>query len=100
MRELERIVLLRVVDQKWMDHIDCMDQLRQGIGLNAYAQRNPVDVYKDEGSEMFEQMVHEIKLETVRLIYRARLNIEQKREQVAKPIVASHGDEEVKKKAR
>ncbi len=98
MRELERIVLLRVVDQKWMDHIDCMDQLRQGIGLNAYAQRNPVDVYKDEGSEMFEQMVHEIKLETVRLIYRARLNIEQKREQVAKPIVASHGDEEVKKK--
>ena len=98
MRELERIVLLRVVDQKWMDHIDCMDQLRQGIGLNAYAQRNPVDVYKDEGSAMFEQMVHEIKLETVRLIYRARLNIEQKREQVAKPIVASHGDEEVKKK--
>ncbi len=97
MRELERIVLLKIVDQKWMDHIDCMDQLRQGIGLNAYAQRNPVDVYKQEGSDMFDLMIDEIKLETVKLVYRARLNTEQKREQVAQPITASHGDEEKKK---
>ena len=57
MRELERVVMLKTVDKKWMDHIDCMEQLRHGVGLNAYAQRNPIDVYKNEGADMFDQMV-------------------------------------------
>ena len=98
MRELERIVMLKTVDKKWMDHIDCMEQLRHGVGLNAYAQRNPIDVYKNEGADMFDQMVLEIKLETVQLIYRARLNTEQKREQVANPITTSHGENSVENK--
>ena len=64
MREAERVILLRVVDQKWMDHIDAMDQLRQGIGLRAYGQRDPVVEYKLEGYEMFEEMVRSIQEET------------------------------------
>ena len=98
MRELERVVMLKTVDKKWMDHIDCMEQLRHGVGLNAYAQRNPIDVYKNEGADMFDQMVLEIKLETVQLIFRVKLNTEQKREQVATPITTSHGDGTVEKK--
>jgi len=93
MRELERIVLLQVVDQKWMDHIDAMEQLRQGIGLRAYGQRDPVVEYKFEGMNMFEEMIESIKEDTVKYICHARNNSgELKREQVAEPLVESHGD--------
>ena len=93
MRELERIVLLQVVDQKWMDHIDAMEQLRQGIGLRAYGQRDPVVEYKFEGMNMFEEMIEAIKEDTVKYICHARNNSgELKREQVAEPLVESHGD--------
>lgn len=93
MRELERIVLLRVVDNKWMDHIDAMDQLRQGIGLRAYAQRDPIIEYKFEGMDMFESMIDSIKEDTVRYIYHANLQKEHKREQVAKPTEAGFAGE-------
>lgn len=73
MRELERIVLLRVVDEYWMDHIDGMSDLRQGIALRAYAQTNPVDEYKREGYEMFEAMITGIKEEVVRRIFTVRV---------------------------
>lgn len=98
MRELERVVLLRVVDNKWMDHIDAMDQLKNGIGLRAYGQHNPVDEYKFEGMNMYEEMVEAIKEDTVRLIFHAKTQGELKREQVAKPIAASHGDGSEEKK--
>jgi len=92
MREVERVVLLKVVDQKWMDHIDAMDQLRQGIGLRAYGQRDPVIEYKVEGFEMFEEMVRNIQEETLAILYRIRIteNV-PKREKVAEPVEASHG---------
>ena len=99
MRELERIALLKVVDQKWMDHIDAMDQLRKEIGLRAYGQHDPVTEYKNEGFDMFEHMIEEIKEDTVRLIFVAQIRRQEdlKREQVAVPTAASHGDETVKK---
>ena len=67
MRELERVVMLKVVDQKWMDHIDAMDELKNGIGLRAYGQKNPVDQYRVEGFDMFDEMVENIKLDVVKL---------------------------------
>ncbi len=86
MREIERVVMLRVVDEYWMDHIDAMHELRQGIGLRAFAQTDPVVAYKREGFEMFEQMVTAIREETVRRVYLARIKKEDgvKREAVAK----------------
>jgi len=82
MRELERVVLLRVVDEYWMDHIDAMHDLRQGISLRAYGNTNPVDAYKQEGFDMFEAMVNGIKEETSRRVFTARVktaeNIERK----------------------
>lgn len=95
MRELERIVLLRVVDEKWMDHIDAMDQLRYGVGMRAYGQRDPVIEYKFEGFEMFEEMIRNIQQDSVKMILHLRVNREQgtpKREKVAEPLAASHGD--------
>jgi len=94
MRELERVILLRVVDQKWMDHIDAMDQLRHGIGLRAYGQRDPVIEYKFEGFEMFEDMIRSIREDSIKLLLNAHVDREQKvqREKVAEPINASHGD--------
>ena len=88
MRELERVILLRVVDEYWMEHIDAMQDLRQGIRLRAYAQTNPVDAYKKESLEMFEEMVDAMKEETVRRLYSVRLrqNEEVKRERVASGI--------------
>ncbi len=80
MRELERVIMLRVVDEYWMDHIDAMTDLRQGISLLAYGQQNPVDAYKKEGFEMFEAMVNGIKEEVVRRIFTVRVNINQKLE--------------------
>ena len=76
MRELERVVLLRVVDEYWMDHIDAMQELRQGIRLRAYAQVNPIDAYKKESLEMFEEMISAIQDETVRRIFSARIKSE------------------------
>lgn len=95
MRELERIVLLRTVDEKWMDHIDAMDQLRYGIGMRAYGQRDPVVEYKFEGFEMFGEMIRSIQHDSVKRLLRMRINREQgapKREKVAEPVTASHGD--------
>ncbi len=103
MRELERVVLLRVVDEYWMDHIDAMQELRQGIRLRAYAQVNPIDAYKKESLEMFEEMIAAIQDETVRRIFSARIksNDEVKRERVAEGIVATtEGDGSVKKQPR
>ena len=103
MRELERVILLRVVDEKWTDHIDAMDQLREGIYLRAYGQLDPVVEYRREGYDMFDSMVDAIREDTVRLILTVEVRREEEpqREQVAKPLVASHGDEsEGKKKPR
>ena len=103
MRELERVVLLRVVDEYWMDHIDAMQELRQGIRLRAYAQVNPIDAYKKESLEMFEEMISAIRDETVRRIFSARIKSEAevKRERVAEGIVATTaGDGSVKKQPR
>ncbi len=68
MRELERVILLKVIDRKWMDHIDDMDQLRQGIGLQAYGQRDPLVEYKMRGYDMFDEMTANIQQDTVRLL--------------------------------
>ncbi|MBQ2382618.1 MAG: preprotein translocase subunit SecA [Oscillospiraceae bacterium] len=86
MRELERVIMLRVVDEYWMENIDAMDDLKQGIGLRAYGQHDPVIAYKEEGYEMFEAMVAAIKEETVRRMFLARIQPRQevKRERVAK----------------
>ncbi len=87
MREVERIVLLRAVDAHWMDHIDAMDQLRQGIGLRAYAQSDPVNAYTSEGFDMFDAMVAEIRDETIRTVFRVQVKSQPvRREQLARPI--------------
>lgn len=98
MRELERVVLLRNVDEKWMEHIDAMTELRNGIRLRAYAQRDPVVEYKREGSEMYDEMIAMIREDTVRMMYTARVRVheEPKREKVAEE-TATSGDQTVKK---
>ena len=83
-RELERVILLKVIDRKWMDHIDDMDQLRQGIGLQAYGQRDPLVEYKMSGYDMFEEMINSIQEDTVRLLFHVRVEQKVEREQVAK----------------
>ena len=83
-RELERVVLLKVIDQKWMDHIDDMDQLRQGIGLQAYGQRDPLVEYKMAGFDMFDEMTANIQEDTIRLLYHVKIEQKVEREQVAK----------------
>ena len=101
MRELERVVLLRVVDEYWMEHIDAMQDLRQGIRLRAYAQTNPVDAYKKESLEMFEEMIDAMKEETVRRLYSVRLRKDEevKRERVASGMTENvGGDGTVKKR--
>ena len=86
MRELERVVMLRVVDEYWMDNIDAMDDLKQGIGLRAYGQHDPVVAYKEEGYEMFQAMVAAIREETIRRMFLVQLRPQQevRRERVAK----------------
>ena len=84
-RELERVILLKNVDSEWMDHIDAMDDLMSGVGLRAYAQKNPVTEYQIEGYDMFDEMVHFIREDTVRRMYQARINIPQQRREVAEP---------------
>jgi len=102
MRELERVIMLRVVDEYWMEHIDAMQDLRQGIRLQAYAQSNPVDAYKRESLHMFEEMVSAIQEETVRRLYSVRLRTGQevKRERVASNITEGRSDGTVKKQPR
>ena len=83
-REVERVILLKVIDRKWMDHIDDMDQLRQGIGLQAYGQRDPVVEYKFAGFDMFDAMIDAISEETVKALTHIRIEQQVEREQVAK----------------
>ena len=84
MREFERVVILKVIDRKWMDHIDDMDQLRQGIGLQAYGQKDPLVEYKMSGFEMFDEMLSGIQEDTLRLIFHVRVEEKVEREEVAK----------------
>ena len=99
MRELERVVMLRVVDEYWMDHIDAMNELKQGIGLRAYGQADPVVAYKKEGYDMFEEMVAAIQAETVRRIFTVRVQTNNvQRERVAKVTGESAGNDGTVKK--
>ena len=97
LRELERVILLKVIDQKWMDHIDDMDQLRQGIGLQAYGQRDPRVEYKMQAYEMFDNMINNIQETTVRLLYHVRIEQKVEREQVAQ-VTGTNKDESGPKK--
>ena len=94
LREIERVVLLRVVDQKWMAHIDNMDHLKQGMGLRAYKQQDPIQAYQMEGSAMFEEMIEGIKLETVKFLFHVRVERPVEREKVAEETSASHGSDD------
>lgn len=96
MREIERVILLKVIDRKWMDHIDDMDQLRQGVGLQAYGQRDPLVEYKLSGYEMFDEMTQNIKEETVRLLFHVRIEQKVEREQVAK-VTGTNKDDSIAK---
>ncbi|MCL2461898.1 MAG: preprotein translocase subunit SecA, partial [Defluviitaleaceae bacterium] len=96
MREIERVVLLRVIDQKWMDHIDDMDQMRQGVGLRAYAQKDPLVEYKFLSYDMFDELGHNIQTDTVRGLMNVRPAVKQEREQVAKDISTNMDDSAVK----
>jgi preprotein translocase subunit SecA len=91
-RELERVILLKVIDRKWMDHIDDMDQLRQGIGLQAYGQRDPLVEYKMSGFDMFDNMISAIQEDTVRLLFHVRVEQKVEREEVAK-VTGTNKDE-------
>ena len=95
-RELERVVLLKVIDRKWMDHIDDMDQLRQGIGLQAYGQRDPLVEYKMAGFDMFDDMIAGIQEDTIRLLYHVQVEQKVEREQVAK-VTGTNKDESAAK---
>ena len=97
LRELERVILLKVIDQKWMDHIDDMDQLRQGIGLQAYGQRDPKVEYKMQAYEMFDNMTTAIQESTIRLLYHVRIEQKVEREQVAQ-VTGTNKDESGPKK--
>ena len=91
MRELERVILLRTVDTKWMDHIDNMDHLKQGMGLQAFKQEDPVRAYQMEGSKMFDEMIDSIKTDTVKYIFHVQVERAPERERVAKETGASAG---------
>ena len=94
LRELERVILLKVIDRKWMDHIDDMDQLRQGIGLQAYGQKDPLVEYKMIGFDMFDDMIANIQEDTVRLLFHVRIEQKVEREQVAK-VTGTNKDDSV-----
>ncbi len=95
LREIERVILLKVIDQKWMDHLDNMDQMKQGINLQAYGQRDPLVEYRFLSFDIFEEMVHNIQEETVKALYHIRKvsDKELKRERVAEPVAINHTDE-------
>ena len=90
MREIERVILLRSVDSKWMDHIDNMDHLKQGIGLRAFKQQDPVQAYQMEGSAMFDDMISNIKLDTVKYVFHVQMERAPERERVVKETAAVH----------
>ncbi len=96
MRELERVVMLRVIDQKWMDHIDDNEQMRQGIGLHALAQRDPLTEYKFAAYKMFEEMSTHIQEDTLKILYRVRIQTEVKREEEPKAMFTNKDDSAVK----
>ena len=96
-REIERVILLKVIDRKWMDHIDDMDQLRQGIGLQAYGQRDPLVEYRAAGYDMFDEMTKSIKEDTIRLLFHVHLEERVEMEQVAQ-VTGTNRDESAKKK--
>ena len=103
MRELERVILLRVVDEYWMDHIDAMDELRRGIGLRGYGNTKPIDAYKQEGFDMFEAMINGIKEEVTRRILTAEVKRPEdsvQRKRVSKEVVSVGGDEQKKQPIR
>jgi len=95
-REIERVILLKVIDRKWMDHIDDMDQLRQGVGLQAYGQRNPLVEYKMSGYDMFDAMIASMKQDTVRLLLHVKVEQKVEREEVAK-VTGTNKDDTVQK---
>ncbi len=95
LREIERVILLRVIDQKWMNHIDDMDLLRDGIGLQAYGQKDPLVEYKITGYEMFDEMTRSIREETIRVLYHIKIEQKVEREQVAQPISTNRDDSTV-----
>ncbi len=95
-REIERVILLRVIDRKWMDHIDDMDQLRQGVGLQAYGQRDPLVEYKMNGYEMFDAMTANIKQDTVRMLLHVKVEQKVEREEVAK-VTGTNKDDTLQK---
>ncbi len=97
-REAERILLLKVIDQKWMDHIDNMDQMRQGIGLRSFGQKDPLVEYKFIGFEMFDETIESIQEDTVKVLYRVVPREKLEREQVAKNITTNRGGEEVRRR--
>ena len=99
-REAERVVLLKVIDRKWMNHIDDMDQLRQGIGLQAYAQRDPLNEYKMAGYDMFNEMMASIREDTVKMMFRVKVEKPEEREQVAKVTGTNKDDSGVKAPVR
>ena len=96
MREAERVILLKVMDQKWMSHIDDMDILRDGIGLQAYGQKDPLVEYKIAGYEMFQNMMRSIQEETIRVLYQIKLEQKVEREQVAKPMATNRDESAVR----
>ncbi len=95
-REIERVILLKVIDRKWMDHIDDMDQLRQGVGLQAYGQKNPLVEYKMSGYDMFDAMIASMKQETVRLLLHVKVEQKVEREEVAK-VTGTNKDDTLQK---
>ena len=96
LRELERVILLKVVDLKWMAHIDDMEELRRGIGLRAFAQKNPVVEYRYEGFEMFDAMIESIREDTVRILFHIRVEQKVEREPAAKVTGTNKDDSSVK----
>ena len=97
-REIERVIMLKNIDRYWMDHIDMMDELKRGINLRSYGQRDPVIEFKYEGMDMFDEMTANIKEDTVKMVLTVSVGASTQREEVAKPTAASHGDGTIEKK--
>jgi preprotein translocase subunit SecA len=98
-REIERVILLRIVDTKWMDHIDDMEHLKRGIGLRAYKQQDPAQAYQFEGSEMFDEMINNIKIETLKYLFHVQIQKAPERERIVKETHTNQGgDDSLKKK--
>ncbi|MDF2881324.1 MAG: secA [Clostridiaceae bacterium] len=98
MREIERVIMLRVVDSKWMDHIDDMEHLKQGIGLRAYKQQDPAQAYQFEGSDMFNEMIYNIKIDTIKYLFHVQIERAPERERVAKETSTNYENDNSLKK--